>query len=252
MRRKSILAGGVILSIIYALMLVASIGLVFSGALYFFAGETFQLISDLCLPLLSPFMLWGDTIMLVLVALVLVGTIVLLTASTRFIKYSGATKEQFLKKKKFLSFNVVLLIIVLGGIAYLLTDHILKVGFNGGLVYPVVLIALAFFHVLAIIFEIVGLSKERPEVVVQTLAETQQQQNSSQPAIYTADLDDEPEQKQEKVEEVKEKPAPLKPSESSAKLVDAIGKLDQMRKEGAITQQEYVRLRHEMIRKFIK
>lgn len=251
MRRKSILTGGVILSIIYALSLVASIGLVFSGALYFFAGETFQLISDLCLPLLSPFMLWGDTIMLVLVALVLVAVIMLLIASTRFIKYSGATKEQFLKKKSLLSFNVVLVIIVLGFIAYLLTDHILNVGFNGGLLYPIVLIALALFHILSIIFIIVGLSKERPEVTASQKIE-EHQTSSSQPAIYTADLDDEPEQKKEEIEEVKKAPAPLKPSESSAKLVDAIGKLDQMRKEGAITQQEYIRLRQEMIKKFIK
>lgn len=79
--------------------------------------------------------------------------------------------------------------------------------------------------------------------------------------IYTAGLDGETEDKIEKelreassAEQSKEIKKPEKNMESATtkKLIDAIGKLDEMRKNGEISMEEYTKLRTKMIQKFTK
>ena len=79
--------------------------------------------------------------------------------------------------------------------------------------------------------------------------------------IYTAGLDGETEDKIEKelreansVEQSKQVRKPEKDMESMStkKLIEAIGKLDEMRKNGEISMEEYTKLRTKMIQKFAK
>ncbi len=254
MKRKSILTGAVLLSIIYSFAVVGTIVLGAASVIYFFVGQNVQIINDLFLPLISPFLIYGKIWMLVFIVLTIIASIFMLVLSTRFMKYSGIGKELFQKKKSMMIFYLICLILAMGGYAYWLINNILSFGFNSNLVVNVLLTVILILHILSFILFAFGIGKEvNPIILQETEKELSVVKTERRPAIYTAGLDETVEEKkpEENVKEVKTVKH-LEESVSSKKLVESIGKLDQMRKEGAISAQEYTKLRSQLIRKFIK
>ncbi len=254
MKRKSILTGAVLLSIIYSFVVVGTIVLGAAALIYFFVGQSVQVINDLFYPLMEPFLLYGKIWMIVFIFMTILASIFLLIISTRFMKYSGINKELFQKKKKMMIFYLICLIFTMGGYTYWLINNILTNGFGFNMVTNVTLSIVILIHVLSFILFLYGISKEiSPIVEKETQKEISITTTETRPAIYTAGLEEVvEEQKEEKVEKQEKPLAQLKESESSKKLIESIGKLDQMRKEGAISAQEYTRLRGQLIKKFIK
>ena len=74
------------------------------------------------------------------------------------------------------------------------------------------------------------------------------------PPIYTANLDgnNNTEVKKEEKQKTVEQPKPELESMATKRLIESIGKLDQMRKDGSISQEEYTKLRSQMIKKYVK
>lgn len=250
MNRKSILASGIILSIIYALSIVSSICLFIAAIVYFFVADSTQIIYDLFNPILQPFLGNGNVMMLVFIALLIFLSIFLFILATKLNKYARLNKETFQTKKGLSLFYLVCFILATGALAFVLIENLL----NGFSVIDAVVIVLIALHVVSCGLLIYGLGKEQ----VVTYAKEEEQPktivNPSRPPIYTFGLD---EQKQEEQKHADAKTpsqpkAKLKESESSMKLVESVGKLDQMRKEGSISTEEYTKLRSELIKKFIK
>lgn len=260
MKRRPILISGIFLSIIYALGVVGTIALGIAGVIYYFMGETIQIIKDLFVPLLKPFISMGNIYMLVFIGLIIIAAIFMVVVATRFMKYSGATKEQFAKKKGLLIFNDICVLIATAGYSYWLASNLLASAFTTKLVVNIVLCSLIFIHFLSAILIIVGIAKEKAPIV-DTPIQTQQGQETptvattleTRPAIYTAGLDIEYKVEDvQKEKETKKQESKVVENVSSQKLIEGIAKLDQMRKEGAISAQEYTRLRGQMIKKFVK
>ena len=107
MKRKSILTGAVLLSIIYSFAVVGTIVLGAASVIYFFVGQSIQVINDLFLPLISPFLIFGKIWMLVFIVLTILGAIFMLVLSTRFMKYSGIGNDIFQKKKSLMIFYLI-------------------------------------------------------------------------------------------------------------------------------------------------
>ena len=254
MKRKSILTGAVLLSIIYSFAVVGTIVLGAASVIYFFVGQSIQVINDLFLPLISPFLIFGKIWMLVFIVLTILGAIFMLVLSTRFMKYSGIGNDIFQKKKSLMIFYLICLILAIGGYAYWLVNNIISSGFTANIVVNVTLTVVLVIHVLSFILFSYGISKEISPIIAQeSEKEISVVKTEQRPAIYTAGLDEivEEQKQEEDVKEVKTVKH-LEESASSKKLVESIGKLDQMRKEGAISAQEYTKLRGQLIRKFIK
>ncbi len=254
MKRKSILTGAVLLSIIYSFAVVGTIVLGAASVIYFFVGQNVQVINDLFLPLIEPFLIFGKIWMLVFILLTIMVAIFMLVLSTRFMKYSGISKEIFQKKKGMMIFYLICIILAMGGYAYWLINNILTAGFTANMVTNVTLSIVLIIHVLSFILFSYGISKEISPIIAQEEEkEIVAEQTERRPAIYTAGLDEVVEEQKQEDDVKQEKPVKhLKESESSKKLIESIGKLDQMRKEGAISAQEYTRLRGQLIKKFVK
>ncbi len=262
MKRKSILVGGILLSIVYSLMVVATIAIGLASVIYFFVGESVQLINDLFLPIIQPFLTYGKGVMLILVALTILISIFLVTASTRFMKYSSANKELFEKKKNLLLFYLVCIILAFGVFCFLFLNNIIGYSFTSKFFANLSLCLVIIIHIISCVMIIIGISHESnltsdSKKEIKTLEQVETMMNQSRPAIYTAGLDGEKpniikeENKEDKPQEQKPKPQ-LEESLTSKKLIEGISKLDQMRQEGAISPEEYTRLRMQMIKKYVK
>lgn len=253
MRRKPFLASGIILSIIYDLAVVFSACLLIAAVIFYFAGDAVQIVNDIFMPFLTVFLAQGNLMMLIYVLLVFVGSIFFLVLSTRFIKYSGLDNQKIQNKKGRSIFFLILFILVTGGLAYLLMNN-LSVPFETMLVFNCIICLLILLHVISIVLIIVGLSKIKNIAYPAPQAEAQIVQAENQkPLIYTAGLDEHVKTEQPKEEVKTEQPKPvLEESQTTKSLIEGISKLDQMRKEGSISAQEYTKLRIEMIRKFTK
>lgn len=255
--RKPMFASGVILTIIASLFFALMVVL-FGVSLYatiaigtidpseieatseFLNSQQLQTLVDF-------FASFGElifTVLTITVAVLLVVALLLLISSTRFIKYSSASNEQFNRKKPTLVLSVICVLIA---IAFQI--------FGVATSFDIFTLVLAIVEVICIVLVIVAIAKE-PKTK-KAVAETVQNQNKvfeQRPSIYTSGLDDEEtavqEETQTEQQEI-EKPN-VKETPASKQLVDAIGELDKMRKEGAITPTEYTRLRGQLIRKYIK
>ena len=285
MRRKSLLVTGMLLSIIYAICFTLSFAIGMISIIYFFVSDTIQIINDILLPIINPFMSYGKNIMLFIVALLIVYSLFLLICSTRFIKYYNSTQSKYNKKRGLLIFNLVFFILTFAMFCYLLMLTIFNNTFTSNLIYSICLIVVLVVHIIAIVFAIYGLinypkTYEEPVMIKSNNVETDQNiddeieespvesnqnyesnQTVQQPAIppiYTAGLDGENDIKEkQQSENVSQKPSIQKPEKemeslSTKKLIEAIGKLDQMRKDGEISTEEYTKLRTKMIKRFTK
>ena len=124
--------------------------------------------------------------------------------------------------------------------------------FNDYLILNAILIALAAVHIIFIIVmsvEVASVSAIKVAKVNTQPAE----EHTERPAIYTDGLDEEEkEEKKPEEEKTEEKKPTLEESELSKKLVENIGRLDKLRKDGQISTAEYTKLRAQIIRKYVQ
>ena len=264
MKRKSILTGGILLSIVYSLMVVGTVALGLTSIVYFFVGESVQLINDLFLPIIKPYLIYGKGVMLIFVALTIFVSIFLVTASTRFMKYSSANSDLFEKKKNLLLFYLVCIILAFGVFCFLLINNITIYGFTSKLLFNILLCITIIIHIISCVMIILGISHEPSPVSNKssqlTSYDSMESIKPSKPAIYTAGLEEETAETKKEINVTKEikqdkeinQPEKIEESESSKKLIEGISKLDKMRQEGAISPEEYTRLRMQMIKKYVK
>lgn len=259
MKRKTFLASGLMLSIFYALALVATIAMFAGSAILYFAADSFASIESIISQILGPLFELGALILLIVSAVALLLAILLLIASTRFIKYSKATADVFARKKGLLVFYLILVILATAGYIYVLVNDILTNGLLGiNLVTQVAYAVIAFVHLLSVLLLIIGFAKNRKHTAAMPDAPVSENYDVEHPAIYTSDLEDKPEKPAPQVQEAKptglqEQPfVQPQPKAESHRLVDEIGKLDAKRQSGEITQEQYVKLRQELIRNFVK
>ena len=273
MKRRTILCGGVFLIIFYSLAFIASVAVGAASAIYFFVNDTIQIVNDLLLPIIYPFIKMGQIVLLVGIGVLIVLTLLMLVGSSRFIKHSYSSVEVYSKKKKLLVFFFVLGFIIFGGLCYLLATSLMagdimkNIIVNGLLAFAVVV------NLLSLLLIFLGLLKYKGSVsyVAPTEAATEQEQPTQQvaeqivkpvkPAIYTSGLDPDEEPRPTAVKPVTSTPTAPKAApvqargvegDNTRKLIEAIGVLDQKRKEGSISMEEYTRLRAQMIRRLTK
>ncbi|MBQ3494579.1 MAG: SHOCT domain-containing protein [Clostridia bacterium] len=265
MKRKSIVTGSLVLSLLNAILLVASIALVLAGALYFFIGESFQLVKDLFGSVLSFLLAYGNIVMLVIVVVLFILSILALIASTRLIKYSGASVEQFARKKGVIVTSVLCLVLVFAVFAGYMIYKAVAGEIFLNMILDIVILSIAGIYLLCLVPICVGVAKaKKPQATYasQTTGETpaispaMQEQAEERVAIYTNDLEGEPEEhitvvQEQKEEQPVEKQKPYE-SDSTKNLIAEIGKLDEMRKNGEITQEEYTKRRMALITGFVK
>ena len=276
MKRKSLLAGGTLLSIVYALCFVVSIALGVTCAIYFFVSDSIQMLNDILLPIIDPFMSFGENIMMIMAGGLVLYCLMMLIMGTRYIKYAFASQTKYNRKRGMLVFNLIFFILTFGAFTYLLVYRLINIVFD--LVLDITLIVFISLQLLGIIFAIVGLVKnpktqEAPAIeqvneevekiqdkkvqdkneVVQEIKEPEE--SSHFQPIYTEGLDGESEKvntKEQKAEKTTQKQSTEMESMTTKKLIESIGKLDQMRKDGEISTQEYTKLRGKLIKKFTK
>ena len=259
MKRKTFLASGLMLSIFYALALVAAIAMFAGSALLYFAAGSFASIENIISQVLGPLFELGALILLIASAVTLLLTILMLIAATRFIKYSRADADIFARKKGLLVFYFILVILATAGFSYLLVTDILTNGlFNQlTLINQVSFGVVAFIHLLSVLLLIIGFAKNRKHrAAVMPDSPVSENYDVEHPAIYTSDLEDAPTKPAPQVQETKtglqEQPFVQPQKAESHRLVDEIGKLDAMRQSGQITQEQYVKLRQDLIKNFVK
>ncbi len=271
MKRKSLLACGALLSIVYSLCFVVSIALGVACAIYFFVSDSIQMLNDILLPIIDPFLSFGENIMMLMAGGLVLYCLMMLIMGTRYIKYAFAGQTKYNRKHGMLVFNLIFFILTFGAFTYLLVYRLLNIVFD--IVLDVTLIVFILLQLLGIIFAIVGLVKnpktqemmvvEKTSEVVEKVQDEKEavqeikepQESSHFQPIYTEGLDGESEQV--KIAETsKEKGTKNQQTEmesmTTKKLIEAIGKLDQMRKDGDISTQEYTKLRGKLIKKFTK
>lgn len=265
MKRKSLLLGGVFLTIFYSLTLVLSLLLTALCVVFFFVSDTIQIVNDLLLPIIDPFIHLDTIIIIAIMAALVIVSIVMIIGSSRFIKHAYSPVQTFSKKKKILIIFFILNIVMFAGVVYLLVTNIMSQPITDDIIKNGVLIGFTLIQVISIICCLTGLFKYKATLSynekeqTQTLAEAEVEQTES-PAIYTDGLDPDEKQKpvvQQPVEaeqkpQEQQTPPPTAEKPSTKKLIEGITKLDQMRKEGSISVQEYTKLRSEMIKKFVK
>ena len=265
MSRKVTLTAGIILTLIYALMLLASIFLIVASVVYTFVGESLQIVNDLFVPVLSPFLVFGEDMFIVSTCVITLLVIFSLCASTRYIKYSRFDRVRFARKKSLSVLFLAWFIIVTGVYVYLLVSNIqTNGGFSADIVVNCLLCTLIGLHFVSIILILIALinTKSIAQDFVQTqqvveVKETQEIPNEvplpARPAIYTSGLDDEEEKSPQGQKEVQKSPkVELKESTTTKQVIEGISKLDEMRKEGKISITEYTKLRNKLIRKLTK
>lgn len=273
MKRKSILCGGIFLIIFYSLAFIASVALGAGSAIYFFVNDTIQIVNSLLLPIIQPFLKIGQIALLIIVGAAIVFSLLMLIGSSRFIKHSFSSVEVYSKKKKLLIFFFVLGAVLFAGFCYLLVSSMMGGNFMKNIIVNGLLIFAVLVHLVSLLLIFLGLYKYKGAVtyVAPTEANPEQEQTAqateemvkpTKPAIYTSGLDPDEEQKPTLVRPttpnpaVAPKAAPVQArgveGDNTRKLIEAIGVLDQKRKEGSITMEEYTRLRAQMIRRLTK
>ena len=254
MRRKKLLTAGLFLSIDYAIMLVALFCLMIAALAYTML-DTVEIANDLLYAVLQPFIIGDNTKMLMFIGGLLVGCIYLVILSTRISKYSKFNETMFKSKKAIVTLCIISFILALGGIGYWLYTNLSGASFQENLILNSILALNAFIHLVSIILIIIGAAQGFSEKVLKQQMKAEDKLASTRPPIYTAGLDEnEIQQDAQKNAKTppKAKPVIMKESELSKKLIDSIGKLDQMRKNGSISTTEYTKLRSQIIRNLTK
>ncbi len=283
MRRRTVLFGGVILSLMYSLMLLVSVFLLIFSVLYTFFGDSMQIVEDIFKPLLSPFMTFGEDKLFVTIGIVTLVALFSLICASRFIKYSDYNQEKFVSKKGLYIFYLVWLVICCGLYLYVLLQNINQGGFSVKLIENIILCAILGLQVLSIFLLIFGVAGQKYE----KLEEKQEQNPEHQAAqpdeninwndyishdeaaqteqvyqvpkrtpIYTAGLDGDEDDKIEEPEtqtkKIEKRVRPLPESNTTKQAISGITQLDEMRKEGKISLTQYTKLRNKLIKKLTK
>ena len=253
MRRRKLLTAGLFLSINYAILVVATFCLMISALAYTML-DTVEIANDLLYAILQPFDMGDSTKTMIFIGGLLVGCIFLVVLSTKISKYSKYNEAMFKGKKGMIIFCILSFILAMGGYGFWLYKNMSGASFQDNMIINSVLAFNLFVHfisILLIIFECVKGFATKP--VKQEVSDSEQL-SSARPPIYTAGLDEDVDSNADQ----KDKKAPTQPkpvleeSDLSKKLVESIGKLDQMRKDGSITTQEYTKLRSQIIRNLTK
>lgn len=245
MKRKSLRFAGITLAVYHSIAVMFSIALAFACMVLVFTIESIEspVVNDLLLPILEPIWALGKTLFIFIAIFSVIWSILLLVGSTRVIRYSSETVENFAKKKGRLIFFTVCFFLTLAVLIY----NLIVTFSIGNLIFTIL-------YLIPLIFLLVGLISNTGYIETKSEVQTVvEQQESIRPAIYTAGLDEE---KQEIVSSENETQKEAKrvekvESKTSQKLVESIGKLDQMRKEGTISTPEYTKLRSQMIKKYV-
>ena len=191
---------------------------------------------------------------------IMVVMLILLIISVKFIKHSKTSAEKFGKAKGLLFFNFILLLVAALGTAYLIFTYV-----NEEYAYKYYILGgvglLEGLSLLSILFALIKYKKpvstiSSVGVISSSTLEEKVLMPSHSSSIYTAGLEENKlgfsEEEESKETQVTKKPSQNYETETTQKLIEGIGKLDQMRKEGSITTQEYTKLRNQMIKKFVK
>ncbi len=292
MRKKTVLIGGLILTLLYSLMLLASVFVLVIALLYTFTSNSVQVIEDIFTPVLSPFLKFGENMLLVTVSVLIAMVIFSLICSSRFIKYSDFDQEKFVSKKGFYIFYLIWFVLTCGLYLYLLIQNNSQNGFSTDLLENVLLCIILGLQSISIVILIFGIAKQHSlPRNSQQIVESNTRDNTNneelqieksqaedinwndyvshdtytqseptipvqkRPPIYTAGLDGESKEKVEveKVGQKQEKKVrPLPESKKTKQVINGIFKLNEMRKSGKITSAQYTKLRNKLIRKLTK
>lgn len=281
MRRNSFLVCGVLLSIVYSLCFVFSFVLCLLGVAYFVIGSSVETIGDVLQQILSPFLSNGTAFMLGILGGLVAIFLFFRIASSKYTKYSFIEQGKYNEKRGLLVFNLVLFVIMLFGfIAFLIYRIIAQNSFD--FIIDMFICIVIVMHIIAIIYAIIGLVKY-PNSDFQAIHERIEQNNDDSDSeesrtgvgykgigyvedyetvseslmepIYTEGLDGESVVKIENEVEFDEKKQDKSSqkdleSDKTKKLIEAIGKLDQMRKNGELNAKEYTKLREKTIKRF--
>ena len=158
MRRKTVLIGGLILTLLYSLMLLASVFLLVMALLYTFTSNSVQIIEDIFTPVLSPLLEFGEDMLLITISVLIVMVIFSLICSSRFIKYSDFDQEKFVSKKGLYIFYLVWFILTCGLYLYFLIQNISQGGFSASLLENVLLCIILGLQVISIVILIFGIA----------------------------------------------------------------------------------------------
>ncbi len=251
MKQKSLFVGGLVLSIFYAFFILVTMGLVAMAVGYDFLSEI-EFNNEILDSLLKSVSDNGKTTMMVVFGIMLVFSIYLEIVSISFTKYSKLDKN-ILEGKRIKS--IIFLIsyfVAMAGYGVLLLMNLKNASFSENFIINLTLISIMALHLLISIIVLIGLIKIFSIKVAKV--NTQAEERVGRPHIYTDGLDEGNEKEDEKEQnENAETPKPvLEESEVSRKLIEGIGKLDKLRKEGSISTAEYTKLRAQIIKKYVQ
>ena len=265
MKRKSILVAGIFLTILYSLCVIASVALTAAAVVYFFVNNSIQLLNKIFLTAISPLTALGlDKIyILVVIGGLLVLSIFMLIAATRFIKHGTSSVESYSKRKGLLVFFTVFVFLVFVATCFVPVNNLLLIKFkvtnfvviSSNLYVNIAFGAVSFLHLISFVLLFHGLVKhKRVGAGASTSSDGGKKQKRRRNSVYTSGLDTDDEQfAKTTFVQVDQGSAPIKlESDSTKKLVEGIAKLDKMRKDGQIYAAEYTKLRGQMIKKYVK
>ena len=266
MKRKSILVAGVFLTIIYSLCVIASVALAAAAVVYFFVNNSIELLNNIFLTAISPLTALGlqKTYILVVIGGLLVLSVFMLIAGTRFIKHGTSAVEVYSKRKGLLVFFAIFVFILFVATCFVPVNNLLLTKFNitnfivvhSNLYVNIGFGAFSFLHLLSFVLLFYGLVKHKKVATTAGASYNDggKKQKRKRNSVYTSGLDTDDEQfAKTTFVQVDQGSAPIKlESDSTKKLVEGIAKLDKMRKDGQISAAEYTKLRSQMIKKYVK
>ena len=169
MRRKVVLSGGLILTLLYSLMFLASLFLLVFSVIYCFVSSDVQIVDDILTPIVWPFLTHGKYGLLVIVATIAALVLFSLVCASRFIKYSNFKTNKFSKKRGLYIFYLIWFILISALCVYFLIKNSLDYLFSDNLILNIVLIVTLSLNIISIFILFFDIPKRVEEdTVVQT------------------------------------------------------------------------------------
>ena len=159
MRRKVVLSGGLILTLMYSLMFLASLFLLVFSLIYFFVPSDVQIVGDILTPIISPFLAYGKSSLLIIIAAITIVVLFSLVCSSRFIKYSNLKTSKFSKKRGFYIFYLIWFVLITVACAYFLITNIVNYQFTDNLIINIILIVTLSLNTISLIILIFDIPK---------------------------------------------------------------------------------------------
>ena len=154
MRRKKLITAGLLLSMNYALLLIAAFCALITMLAYTLL-DTVDIASDILNAIIAPFQIGDNMMNLIFVGSLTVAFIYLVVAATRISKYSKYNQTMFERKKGFAIVYLLSFMIASGGYAFWLVTNIQQSGFENFLPVNITLIATLFIHLVSILLMII-------------------------------------------------------------------------------------------------